>query len=78
MALLTLGEQLEEIQTAISKVLNSQEYTLSDGRKQRHSDLEWLHKRELDLIKAIEDKGADYIVGSNTMPSARTVPVSFV
>jgi hypothetical protein len=58
MALLlkTWGEQLQEIQEAISSVLLSQRYEIN-GRMMQRADLEWLQKREEYLINKLESEG---------------------
>jgi hypothetical protein len=58
MALLlkTWGEQLQEIQSAISAVLLSQKYSIGNRELQR-ADLEWLQKREEYLIGKLESEG---------------------
>lgn len=58
----TLGEQLEEVQNAISAVLTSQSYKLN-GRELTRADLSALEMREERLLGLIEKYGADYTAG---------------
>lgn len=75
MALQSYGEQLTEVQLAIKKVLAGQRYEIN-GRVVWRADLEFLHKREKELIAAVEIHGADTITG--TAVSRGAVRVSFV
>lgn len=52
----TYGEQLAEVQTAISAVMTSQRYELG-GRTMQRADLEYLHKREQDLQAKLDRYG---------------------
>lgn len=70
MALKTIREQLEEVQTAISALMTSQEYKLPDGRTLRRVDLEALQKREDALLKRAETSGLDTIPGSTVTKGA--------
>ncbi len=64
-ALKTYGEQLAEVQEAISTVnIGSQRYEIN-GRTVQRADLEWLHKREIYLTAQLQKFG-DVIVGSTT------------
>lgn len=57
MAIKTYTEQLEEVQEAISAVMNGQEYQIG-GRRMRKADLQFLHERELYLQAMVErEKG---------------------
>lgn len=58
MALNTIATMLEEVQTAISKTLKSQEYELAN-RRQRMAMLKDLTEREEFLVKQGELKGFD-------------------
>jgi len=59
----TWGEQLTEVQNAISAVIGgSQRYEIN-GRSVQKADLEWLHKRELFLSGKLQTEG-DVIAGS--------------
>lgn len=52
----TWGEQLEEVQTAISRVLINQSYEVG-GKMVRRADLDMLQRREEYLIKKLEANG---------------------
>jgi glutathione S-transferase len=69
----TYGEQLAEVQAAITAVLTSQRYEIN-GRSAQRADLEWLHKREEYLSDRLASVG-DVIAGA-TMTSGRAL-VSF-
>ncbi len=56
LVLKTWGEQLEDVQQAISAVLVNQRYEIN-GRYVQRADLEWLQKREQYLIAKIEAEG---------------------
>ncbi len=58
----TLGEQLEEVQNAISAVLTSQSYKMN-GRELTRADLSALEMREDRLLGLIDKYGAEYIPG---------------
>lgn len=59
----TWGEQLAEVQNAISAVMDgSQRYEIN-GRSVQRADLEWLHKREEYLTQKLSTEG-DVVVGS--------------
>lgn len=64
MALLkTLGEQAQEVQAAITAVMQgSQEYEFN-GRRVRRADLQWLQQRAEYLDKQLQIHG-DIIIGS--------------
>ena len=69
----TWGEQLAEVQEAITAVLTSQRYEIN-GRAVQRADLEWLHKREDYLSQKLSTEG-DVIAGSAT--TRGSVQVSF-
>jgi hypothetical protein len=58
----TWGEQLAEVQEAITAVLSSQRYEIN-GRVMQKADLEWLHKRANYLENKLATEG-DIIAGS--------------
>jgi len=58
----SFGEQLDEVQEAITAVLTSQSYKMN-GRELTRADLSALEMREDRLISQVEKYGADYIVG---------------
>jgi predicted transcriptional regulator of viral defense system len=55
-SLKTWGEQLEEVQKAISTVLVNQRYEIN-GRYVQRADLEWLQKREVYLVDKLQNEG---------------------
>jgi len=65
MALKTIEALLIDNQTAIEKVLNSQEYEIAD-RRQRYAMLEHLTDREKFLIGLGEKKGFQNTVAGST------------
>lgn len=67
----TYGEQLSEIQEAISAVTTSQRYEIN-GRVVQRADLEWLHKREMYLTEMLNRYG-DVVAGTNTTRGAMLV-----
>lgn len=71
----TYGEMLAETQTAISKVLAGQRYEVN-GRSVWRADLEWLHKRENELIDKCERFGLNTYPGE-TKTVYGVVPISF-
>ncbi|RLA72643.1 MAG: hypothetical protein DRG30_07150 [Epsilonproteobacteria bacterium] len=70
----TVGEQLAEVQTAISAVMTSQKYEF-DGRSVTRADLDSLQKREKYLTDQLSTFG-DVILGSST--ASGKFEVSFV
>lgn len=72
----TLGQQLDDVQTAIESVLTSQKYVIN-GRELTRADLSVLQTREDALIKKIEAHGRDYIAGQNTSPLKMSANVCF-
>lgn len=72
----TLGQQLDDVQTAIESVLTSQKYVIN-GRELTRADLSVLQIREDSLIKKIEAHGRDYIAGQNTRPLKMSANVCF-
>jgi len=69
LALLTIGQQLEEVQGAISAVMASQKYSIA-GREQTRADLSSLTSREKELIARGEKYGFDVIMGQQTSTKA--------
>jgi len=69
----TWGQQLAEVQEAITAVLSSQRYEIN-GRVMQKADLEWLHKREDFLSQKLANEG-DVIAGSKV--TRGSVQVSF-
>ena len=72
MALKSYGSQLEEVQTAITKVMSGQRYEIN-GRSMQRADLEFLHKRESDLIERVNEFGYDTIAGQSVSRGAYRV-----
>lgn len=69
MALKTLSQQLEEVQTAISAVMSGQAYEIA-GRKMTKANLSELSDREDSLIDKINKFGANFIVGTSKTQKA--------
>ncbi len=61
-SLQTWGEQLAEVQTAISAVLTNQRYSIN-GREIQRADLQYLQKRAEYLANKLATEG-DVIAGS--------------
>ena len=72
----TLGEQLTEVQNAISKTLQSISYQQGDKQLERER-LSSLEKREEKLIQKINQYGSSYIEGQNTKTKKAVYGVSF-
>ncbi len=70
----TWGQQLQEVQDAISAVEASQRYEIN-GRVQQRADLQFLHQREKFLIIQYERYG-DVVVGSNIQRGSAQVQFS--
>lgn|GEM_PF-2291263 len=69
MALLTVREQLEEVQAAISAVMTGQKYDIG-GRSLSRADLDSLNKREEQLLKRANSGELDTIPGQKTTKGA--------
>ena len=72
--LLTYGEQLDEVQKAITAVMGSQRYELS-GRTMQRADLEYLTKRE-QYLQGMLDQHGD-VLPNRTARTGMSVGVSF-
>lgn len=72
----TLGQQLDDVQTAIELALQGQEYKIAD-RELKRTPFSLLQKREDDLIAKIEMHGRNFIPGQNTTAMRMNVPVTF-
>ena len=70
----TYGEQLLEVQQAISAVMSAQRYELG-GRSMQRADLEMLNKRESDLIDKLNTYGD--VIPTATLKTGRAYGVSF-
>lgn len=70
----TWGQQLQEVQEAISAVQVNQRYEIN-GRAVQRADLEWLHKREIYLTNKLELEG-DVIAGSTVTRGSAQVSFS--
>ena len=70
----TYGEQLAEVQTAITAVMSGQRYELG-GRSMWRPDLEMLNKREQSLIDKLNTYGD--VIPTATTPTGRAYGVSF-
>ena len=69
MALLTLGEQLQEVQTAITAVMSGQSYTIA-GRSMSKANLNELTMRETTLLDRIAKYGYNYNVETSISSKA--------
>lgn len=69
MALKTIREQLEEVQTAITTVMTGQAYSIN-GRSMTRADLKALQDREEYLMNRAEQIGLDTIPGQKTTKGA--------
>ena len=72
--LLTYGQQLEEVQKAITAVMGSQRYELG-GRTMQRADLEYLTKRE-QYLQGMLDKFGD-VLPNRTARTGASYGVSF-
>ena len=70
----TYGEQLAEVQEAISKVMSSQRYSYG-GREVQYVDLEWLTKREQIVQNNLNIYGD--VLPNRTARTGRAYGVSF-
>ena len=74
----SLGEKLSRVQKAIAKLESGSVVSYEiEGRKITYQNIQFLYKREENLIKQIENYGRDYIPGGNSKPIRRTALVSF-
>ena len=69
LALKTIREQLEEVQTAISAVMTGQSYSIA-GRDLTRADLKALNEREEYLLKRAENGELDTIPGTKLSKGA--------
>lgn len=69
MALKTVREQLEEVQSAISAVMAGQKYEIG-GRSLSRADLDSLNAREEQLIKRANAGQLDTVPGQKTTKGA--------
>jgi len=74
----TLGIKLDRVQKAIAKLESGavSSYEI-EGRKITYQNIQFLYKREQELIRQIEMYGRNYIPGENSKPVRRVVRVSF-
>lgn len=72
----TLGQQLDDVQNAISKVLSAQSYQTGDKEVSRAA-LFRLEEREEKLLSKISIYGRNYTEGQNTEPTGDTAYASF-
>jgi len=70
----TYGEQLADVQKAITKVMDSQRYSYG-GREVQYADLEWLSKREGIIQENLNTYGDVY--PNRTARTGRAYGVSF-
>ncbi len=69
MALLTVGQQLEEVQLAITAVMSGQSYDIA-GRKMTKANLAELTSREDTLISRGDKYGFDKLFNTSTSEKA--------
>ena len=69
MALLSLGSQLEEVQSAISAVMAGQSYSIA-GRQVQKANLNELTMRETTLLDRIAKYGYNYNVETSVNQKA--------
>ena len=69
MALLTISQQLEEVQASITAVTTNQSYSIH-GRTYTRADLKDLSDREETLIERGRKYGFDTVYGTNTSTKA--------
>jgi hypothetical protein len=74
---LTLAQELQEVNAAISAVLKRKEYTTSDGITFKAEDLAQLRGLKKEILENINSFGANYTMGQETMPCGDTSYVSF-
>ena len=66
----TLGQQLDEVQEAITKALKGQNVS-ADGKSVELPSLRALREERDDLLAQIAKHGRDYIPGQNAKPLPR-------
>ena len=69
MALLTLGQQLQEVQTAITAVMSGQSYSIA-GRSMSKANLNELTMRESTLLDRVAKHGYNYNFETSTSSKA--------
>lgn len=74
---LTLGQELAEVNAAISAVYRRKEYTTSNNITYKSEDLRELRASRRELLENINTFGSNYIMGQETEPSGDTSFVSF-
>jgi len=74
----SLKDKLIRVQKAIRKLEDGSVSSYEiEGRKITYNNISILYKRENELIKQIEEYGADYIPGNSSKPKKRVAVVSF-
>ncbi|MFA5669931.1 MAG: hypothetical protein WCX83_00395 [Candidatus Cloacimonas sp.] len=69
MSLKTLGQQLEEVQTAITAVMSGQSYSIA-GRSMSKANLNELTMRESTLLDRVAKYGYNYNFETSTTQKA--------
>lgn len=69
MALQTLGQQLEEVQSAISAVMAGQSYSIA-GRQVQKANLNELTMRETTLLDRVAKYGFNYNIETSVSQKA--------
>ncbi len=77
MAELTLAQELQEVNAAISAGLKRESYTTSTGITYKAADLNTLRMLRREILENINAFGSDYIMGQETQPCGNTSFVSF-
>lgn len=71
----TLGQQLDEVQTALSAARQAISYKKGDNEV--HRSYIQLQAEKKELLSKIETYGANYIEGQSTTPKKASANVSF-
>ncbi len=72
----TLGEQLDEVQEAISRALKGQSVEIGDRRVEMPNLLRLQNLRK-ELLVEIAKYGRDYVPGASTKPLPRKARIVF-
>ena len=74
---LTLGQELAEVNAAISAVLKRKEYKTVEGVEYKSEDLSQLRLLRREIMEEINCFGSSYVRGQNTAPMQDTSYASF-
>lgn len=77
MADLTLGQELKEVNAAISAGLLRKSYTTSTGITYEAADLNSLRLLKREILDNISSFGSNYIMGQDIEPTSNTSYASF-